>query len=136
MKIFEPKPCVVCETMFTPKSSIHKTCSKECTTKFKYAYAAAKRAEKRKAAGKAPPKLRTRSAKHILTCIICGEEFTAPRPNRKTCSPECSQAIPERQKQETWERMISSKPIPEWLASLQTPEAARLREIVQRSAML
>lgn len=136
MKTFAEKKCVICDKMFTPKTDTHMACSEECITKRKAKFAAQKRLEKRLAAGKPPPKPRAKKQLRTYTCIICGEEFTSSRLDRKTCSSECFQAIPERQKQESWERLINRTPIPEWLSNLETTEAARLRETLQRSVML
>lgn len=35
-ELFHDKPCVVCQTIFKPKSGVHKFCSEKCKGKWKY----------------------------------------------------------------------------------------------------
>lgn len=136
MKNLPERTCVICNKTFTPKSIVNTSCSLECTNKRKAQRAFEKRCRKRMEDGKPPAKPRAPKQKHVITCMICGEEFISNRADKKTCSTECYQLIAERQKLESWEKLINRTPIPEWLSGLQTVEAARLRETVKRSEML
>ena len=71
----EPKPCIFCGKIFTPRRINQKTCrSRACEAK-------------RKAAN-----LQSTAPTEEIPCSECGKLFVPAQKNHATCSPECSKA--------------------------------------------
>jgi len=69
-------------------------------------------------------------------CVICGNSLKSIHGSSTTCSALCLSIKRARERERLLNQMRDRRPIPSWLAQLDTPEAARLRDAIKRSEML
>lgn len=109
--------CVVCGTAFVSTLGTI-VCSEECRKQHAHNRYKARREEVR-ASG----------------CVICGNLFKNDG-GTTTCSAMCASIRRARDREQILNRIRDKRPIPSWLAQMDTPEAERLREAIKRSEML
>jgi len=110
--------CIVCGTAFV--STFGTTvCSEACRRQHQHMRYKARREELK-----------------ISGCVICGIPLKSGNGLTATCSAMCSSIRRARERERLISQMRDKRPIPSWLAQMDTPEAARLRDAIKRSQML
>ena len=70
-----------------------------------------------------------------IGCVVCGNPLKS-QGSGTTCSALCLSIRRARERERIMNQLRDKRPIPSWLAQMDTPEAARLRDAIKRSEML